>query len=243
MMRFCYCMILLLLMCAILLPACLPSGEPVKSEETAETQSTGPSGTESQTESAAHPAEDVSYTIALDASLPIFDGPGYDNVYVRTVGEDGVFTIIEEDADGEGNVWGKLKSGIGWVDLTYVRAFSENPPLITVSFLENVLSDMDDYHLYIAEDSAYTQKLLFRARETLHDVQFVSLTFGDASYEKNALLYSLDTMTPESPFVLGVVFHGDMTTYGVTFTDSTGTVHRYAIYISGRNGMLISVLY
>lgn len=222
-----------LLLCALLLAAC--GGESEKTEETAGTQPSETAEAIVQTD----PTEDASYTVALDASIPIFDAPSYDGLYVCAVGEDGVFTVVEEKTDSEGNVWGRLKSGIGWVDLTYVHAFYEDPPLITVSYADNALSGMADYDLHIVEDTEYTQKLIFRAGETLYDVEFLSLALGETSYVTDTVLYVQETLTPEKPFVLGIVFYGDMTAYGISFKDREGQIYRYAVSVSGRNGMLV----
>ena len=61
------------------------------------------------------PMNDVPYTTSLGAAVSIFDGPSYDYTYVQSVGQDGIYTIVEEAYDSEGNLWGKLKSGLGWV--------------------------------------------------------------------------------------------------------------------------------
>ena len=52
---------------------------------------------------------------------PIYSGPGYGYSYVGTVEEAGVYTIVEEKYDGAGDLWGRLKSGVGWVNLSHIR--------------------------------------------------------------------------------------------------------------------------
>jgi hypothetical protein len=54
--------------------------------------------------------------------VEIFNGPGYDSVFARSVGQDGVYTIVEE-AWVDGHCWGKLKSGAGWVMLESYSVF------------------------------------------------------------------------------------------------------------------------
>lgn len=41
------------------------------------------------------------------------------------------------------------------------------------------------------------------------------------------------------PLVAGLEFPGDMTMYGIRFTDEENITYVYNIYISGRNGALI----
>ena len=37
----------------------------------------------------------------------------------------------------------------------------------------------------------------------------------------------------------GVVFYGDMTTYGISFVDEEGNERYYAVSLSGMNGALV----
>ena len=61
------------------------------------------------------------YLLQIPGYFPIYDGPGYQYPTSRTIGQLGTFTIEEEQLDSSGNLWGKLKSGLGWVDVTAVR--------------------------------------------------------------------------------------------------------------------------
>ena len=63
------------------------------------------------------PEQDTSYTINLSSSKGIYSGPGYGYTYIQSVGKTGVYTIVQQQYDGSGNLWGKLKSGVGWVCL------------------------------------------------------------------------------------------------------------------------------
>lgn len=56
--------------------------------------------------------KEVSYTVHLDASDTLYDGPNGSKK--GTVGTTGVFTMVEELVV-DGTKYGKLKSGIGWV--------------------------------------------------------------------------------------------------------------------------------
>lgn len=53
----------------------------------------------------------------LDATTPIYSAPGYHYTYLGTVGQSTNYTIVEEKSIG-GEIWGKLKSGRGWVPLS-----------------------------------------------------------------------------------------------------------------------------
>lgn len=60
-------------------------------------------------------ASHLPYTTNLYASAEIHQGPSKDTPYVRSVGLTGIYTIVEERWDALGNLWGRLKSGVGWV--------------------------------------------------------------------------------------------------------------------------------
>ena len=182
---------------------------------------------------------EVPYTIRLTADVAIYSGAGYDYAYVRSVEQDGAYTIVEEMWDEEDRLWGKLKSGIGWIDLSAVQAsasYASPMKAYPVSrFYEKGAQDLE----YIVDDSEYTVRIAFRAEEPLRDVTFCSMEYGETAMEVSEILYAQDSLSPGQTLIIGVVFYGDMTTYSISFTDSTGAVKSYSIYMSGRNGALI----
>ena len=48
-------------------------------------------------------------------AIPYYSGPGYGYAAAGYIKEDGKFTILEDKYDSQGNLWGRLKSGVGWV--------------------------------------------------------------------------------------------------------------------------------
>ena len=52
-----------------------------------------------------------------DPNTPIYSGPGYGYSYEGTVKIAALYTIMEERTDSYGNIWGRLKSGAGWIVL------------------------------------------------------------------------------------------------------------------------------
>lgn len=62
------------------------------------------------------------YYLSIFVGEYIYDGPGYHNSLAMVLDESGTFTIVEEAMDSYGNIWGKLKSGVGWVNVTRIRA-------------------------------------------------------------------------------------------------------------------------
>lgn len=168
----------------------------------------------------------------------ILDGPGYDFGFVDTVQTAGTFTIVAEVTDSEGFLWGKLKSGAGWIELTQVRQEQTQKPILTANFADSRLLDSGNYHHYVADSSQFSVTIAFRAHEALTEVSFFSvLVPGDMSQTQE--LYHLDRLDPEKPFVAEVSFPGDLSMYGIRVTDSKGVTHTYTVTISGRNGALV----
>lgn len=178
-----------------------------------------------------------SYTVALDAWVPIYDSPSeMDAVCVGIIGEDGVFTIINEVQDELSNVWGELKSGAGWVNLNYVR-FMGHPPI--TAYFADVIDTIDaEWCDVIVDDSEYMTRIAFRANERLNNVKFTTLQYGD-TYEIEEEHYWIHWLEEDEYFVAGVAFYGDMTTYGISFVDEEGNERYYAVSISGMNGALV----
>ena len=98
----------------------IPDTEPILATEPAVI--TAPAATEPvQTEppetepEPTEPPSFLSYTTQLSASACIYEGPGLDTGFVQNVCITGIYTILEEAFDADGNLWGRLKSGLGWV--------------------------------------------------------------------------------------------------------------------------------
>ena len=173
------------------------------------------------------------------ADQSLFEGPGYDYIFVGTVSERGTYTIVEEAQDDEGNLWGKLKSGAGWVNLTQIRAEDYASTLISANYADENLILHGTYHHYPGDVLDYSIPVAFRAYDTLQDVALFDFVFGDEDYVPGDDFFTLPELTEEMPLIAELAFPGDMSMYGIRFVDNTGTTHRYSIYISGRNGELI----
>ena len=177
----------------------------------------------------------VPYTTRVKAPFNIFAEPGYDYTIVDTVWEKGLFTIMEEKEDEEGNLWGKLKSGLGWINLTRLETESKLP--VRAGLIEkNELPK--DYQEVILDDSEYMVRLAFIANENLKDLRFTSIYLSDDGIVDDTL-HTFKELKEGQMFVAGVVFTGDFTTFGLEFVDVNGDTQYYAAYMSGRNGELI----
>lgn len=60
-----------------------------------------------------------SYLLDVKGYIPIYKKPGYDNIIVEYITELTKYTIVEERrlSEDEHDVWGKLKSGLGWINI------------------------------------------------------------------------------------------------------------------------------
>ena len=169
----------------------------------------------------------------------IFSGPSYDEFCVGTVREAGVYTIVEEADDGEGHLWGRLKSGAGWIDLTHVRDERIAAWPVSAAFARDCPPE-GEYLRFAAEESEFTTWIAFRAHAPMRNVHLISIDTGtEDGPVPGETLCILPEMTPGTPFVAGVVFYGDMTAYGLSFTDADGMTRLFQVSTSGRNGMLI----
>ena len=204
-------------------PAEMPTEAPT------EAPATEPAGTEGK-------ADSLPYLQQIDrADQSIYDGPGYDYGFAGTVRKRGTYTIVEEAWDYEGNLWGRLKSGAGWVDLTEIRSEEYANALISANYADENLLLHGAYHYYSGNGQEYSIPIAFRAYGTLRDVVLFSFVFSGEGYTAGEDLFNLSEMSEEMPLVAELAFPGDMSTYGIRFTDENGTTHIYSIYISGRN--------
>ena len=203
----------------------VPAETTVPVETTAPVETTGPAETE--------PAAKLPYTVRIsDPETVIYAGPAFRTGGTGLVEEAGTYTIVEEATDSDGNLWGRLKSGAGWLCLT--------EPALAPIHADYAEETFNAYHAYWGEESDYITAIGITASETITDVQFGLLDwFETESYRMDEVLYTIDTMTPEQPFLAQVTFWGDLTTYGLSFTDADGTARHYYILISGKDGSLI----
>ena len=70
----------------------------------------------------AAPVNKVPYTVRITATdLRIRKGPGTDTAIVQNAIKPGVYTIVSEATGKGATLWGKLKSGVGWVSLDFCK--------------------------------------------------------------------------------------------------------------------------
>ena len=202
----------------------------VPTEPIHETEPSIPDETIAPSEST-EPSVDTSYTIKIaNPETYIYEHPGFRYNCTDLVGEAGIYTIVEEATDWDGNLWGKLKSGIGWVCLT-------EPAIVPV------YADYAPEHFVYADswhcgETDYVTDIGIIPMEHIRNVEFVLLNVIE-NYKADEILYTTDELNAEDALLLSVVYWGDMTTYGLNFTDMHGNTRYFALSISGKDGSLI----
>ena len=92
-------------------------------------------------------------------NIPIYDGPGYQCTLVDRISTPGVYTIVEETRDAEGNLWGKLKSGIGWIHVAYMNTDVAGVAPIVLDYADEDL--IAGGHFYACGNSGARGGVLF----------------------------------------------------------------------------------
>ncbi len=108
--------------------------------------------------------------------------------------------------------------------------------------LESITKDdvnETECHVFVKEESEYTQYLLLQPSEELSDISLSLMELTDEGFVPGEKLYTLDKLNSDKPLVVGVVFYGDFTTYGLSFTGAQGNEYNYTIYTSGKDGSVI----
>ena len=210
--------------------------EPASTDPAETTVATEPITTPDTVPETTEPAEDGSYIQRIElADQSIFDTPTYDGRFVGVVEQAGAYTIVEEATDEEGNLWGRLKSGRGWVDLTEIRSGWREKLPVTMNYADPTLLESGNYIHCVHSYGPYMEQIAMRPNRTLYKFAFSILTYEGDHYEIYEPLLYLEEISPDKPLVADVEFPGDMSMYAMTFTDSDGVFYSYYIAQSGRN--------
>ena len=176
------------------------------------------------------------YLLPLYAGEKIYAGPGYEFAVAQTLAEDGTFTIVAQQWDSADNLWGKLKSGVGWVFLRSESAMMIPP--IFADFASEELLAKGPYEYILVDESLNATELAIYANELLTDVCFFEAVHDGDVCTHNPL-HTLPALTSQKPIVAAVPFYGDMTTYGISFTDASGAKRCFEISHSGMDGSVV----
>lgn len=127
--------------------------------------------------------------------------------------------------------------------------YTSNTPdanFIRVDYLtEALLEQYKSYDEYVEpENAAYQVKILFEISATVKDVRFLVIYLdesgedGSLNFYVDKTLYSMDTLPPEKPLVVGTVFEGLLPTRAISFVDENNTTRYYSVEMSGKDGSI-----
>ena len=185
---------------------------------------------------AAFASSSENYQLPIYAGDTIYAGPGYDSGVIRILEAEGTCTIIAHEWDSADNLWGKLESGEGWVFLKSESVLIFAP--ILVDFATEELLAKGPYEYVPVDKTLNATELAIYANEPLTEVSFFECVHdGDVCTPK--LLHTLPALTVEKPMVAAVPFYGDMTAYGISFTDASGAKRCFEISLSGVDGSVV----
>jgi len=119
----------------------------------------------------------------------------------------------------------------------YPKASYFNP--ITLESITKDDVNETDYHVFIKEESEYTQYLLLKPSEEISDISLSLMEITDEGLGVGETIYTLDKLNADKPLAVGVVFYGDLTTYGLSFKGASGNECNYIVYTSGKDGSVI----
>ena len=194
-------LICILLALCMVLCACTgaPAGTTAPDETTVPTL---PAETTAPTETA--PPETTApafreYTHRIeDPETMIYAGPAFLSGAVALVEEAGVYTIVEEALDADGNTWGRLKSGAGWICLT--------EPALAPIYADYAQESFNAYHAYWSDETDYITAIGFTPGEKLTDVKFGLLDwFETESWQMSEVVYTMAELDPDRAFLAQVV--------------------------------------
>ena len=219
-------------------PESKPESEVSKAEnEVSEAESKTESVSESvsETESASESEKEFeSYIVKIPfVGSYIFSEPDYDS----TVNEPmpvGSFTIVEEVVDRDNKVWGKLKSGAGYICLSDIPL---DAPAVSIGEADKELLKSGSF-ISFGESTGYSRPVVIQVNEkvTKLSLSYLEITDGEI-YAGDSYCYMEESGAGEF-IVVWVSFPGDMSTYGVSVTDENGILRQYLITESGRNGTI-----
>lgn len=170
---------------------------------------------------------------------PIYSGPGYVYNYVGTVEIAGAYTIVAEKYDDDGHLWGKLKSGAGWIDLTnsrYSNGHREENPQLLIGYRvgDNVMGDV----FYMDDESEYAFRIGITATKNV-SFRFYGAEFTDTIVPGELL--TMGSLSAEQTFVAQIALPGDSSTYFIEAEDVHGNTVLYLISDSGLDGSLVFI--
>ncbi|MFA5623737.1 MAG: hypothetical protein WC966_01585 [Bradymonadales bacterium] len=113
---------------------------------------------------------------------------------------------------------------------------------LQAQYLKDFKGDLGEHESFDADNDEYQVKILFSSKTELknfkvHGLELRYDTHGNRSF-KTEDLYSLGSLLPTRPLVLGMTFFGDTAAYAVSYVNRRGETEVYSIELSGFDGSI-----
>lgn len=175
------------------------------------------------------------YVTVTDKNYPIYETPDASKAPIATVKAAAIYTIMEEVRDDIGNVWGRLKSGAGWIIVTELYKEQIEGVEIMVDHAPEYMPEGSDYYVCGDDLSQYAAPFVLYTSDTVTDLQIWELKLADYDHEAVKPIGTWAEWNPDTAVVVLGSFPLDFSAYGVFFTDSNGAVHKYRVLESGED--------
>lgn len=162
-------------------------------------------------------------------------GPGDDYSWLGNLGETGTYTILAVVSDQYGSLWGKLKSGDGWVNLTQLWREAEDMPRVTATYVDERLLKSGVYGHQVVSADEYVQQVAICAHQEIRDIEFYAIDVRESNVAEK-LLFTMEKLKSGGFVLVDLSFPGDMTIYGMRFADENGEICDYLLTDSGYGG-------
>ena len=172
------------------------------------------------------------------ADQSIFSEPSYESIFVGVVGKATNYTIVEEATDSQGNLWGKLKSGAGWVDLTEIRSGVREKLPVTVNLADQAVIEDKNTIRFTQSQYDYLFVVAFRPNQTVTNFRLYNMDLGEEKLEFGELLFTADRLTPQTPLVADLYLPGDLSTCAIVYEDAEGVTRCFYVADSLWNGTI-----
>lgn len=176
------------------------------------------------------PMTDVPYILNPPAEACVFKEPDANSQFVRAFGHEGAYTIVEERYDENGDLWAKLKSGIGWTNVTNPFCGGPDAPKVVATYASKQVMDGEHHLAALYTNDPYKVNVSILAHETVYRVM---IRENDMINERaGKVLYNLEQLDPEKPIVAHLTFPGDFSSFLVTYEDADGVAHEILLWMS-----------
>ena len=110
---------------------------------------------------------------------------------------------------------------------------------IYIDYADNVLQYFDEFEYFVADDTLYSEKVMFYADKTLYDFTLYTVAMDESySYSYIDEEYYIGDITPEHPVMIKMEFHEIYANYAVSFCDEEGNYYVCSINMSGEDDSL-----